>query len=221
MGLIKKLAKNTSQTSLASKMRRERSRLFWKWAETLGSPLNILDVGGTLSWWTNNAILPDTEHTITLYNLPGTPLPSELPQRFNATFGDARDLSCFEDQSFDIVFSNSVIEHVGRLQEQQRMAREILRVGKHCFIQTPNRFFPLEPHFLVPLWQFFPMGLRARILCMHSVGWVKKQNSLFDATIQVEEIRLLTEREMRTLFPDASLQREKAFGLTKSFMVYR
>ncbi len=219
MGIIRKLAVNTDSTSLASRMRQERSKLFWDWAKGFGPSVRILDVGGTVFWWKNNAEVPDFAHHITLFNLPGTPVPEELEERFDIVFGDARDLSEFEDQSFDIVFSNSVIEHVGRLQEQQKMASELRRVGKHYFIQTPNRCFPMEPHFLFPFWQFLPLRVRASVLRYFNVGWVNKQRTYFDATVRVEEIRLLTLGELQHLFPDAEVLREKVSGFTKSYML--
>lgn len=75
--------------------------------------------------------------------------------------GDATDLREYEDKSFNLVFSNSVIEHVGDFTAQRKMAKEMMRVGKHCYLQTPNRYFPLEPHFLFPCFQFLPIRLRA------------------------------------------------------------
>ena len=60
----------------------------------------------------------------------------------------------FKDKSFDAVFSNSVIEHVGTFEDQKMMANEVIRVTNFYFIQTPNLYFPIEPHFLVPFFQF-------------------------------------------------------------------
>lgn len=66
----------------------------------------------------------------------------------------------FKDQSVDIAFSNSVIEHVGNKSSQFLFASEILRVGKSHFIQTPNKFFPIEQHTFIPFFQFYPQGIQ-------------------------------------------------------------
>lgn len=74
--------------------------------------------------------------------------------------GDATDLREFGDSSFDVVFSNSVIEHLFTFENQRRMAREVQRVGKAFWVQTPNFWFPMEPHFHVPGWQWMPRDTR-------------------------------------------------------------
>ncbi|MGH7860878.1 MAG: methyltransferase domain-containing protein [Candidatus Dormibacteraceae bacterium] len=80
---------------------------------------------------------------------------------FQSVIGDARDLAQFQAQAFDVAFSNSVIEHVGGADDQRRMASEAMRVASHYFVQTPKHYFPIEPHFLVPGFQFMPSGLKA------------------------------------------------------------
>ena len=88
--------------------------------------------------------------------------------------GDARQMPMFQDNEFDMCFSNSVIEHVGSAADQMSMAREVRRVAKGYFIQTPNAYFPLEPHFLIPGWQFASVALRARLLQLRNWGWVER-----------------------------------------------
>lgn len=88
--------------------------------------------------------------------------------------GDARDLTAFGDKEFDIVFSHSVIEHVGGFEDQRRMANEIKRVGKRYFLQTQNRFFTMETHFLVPMFQFFPVWLKVLLISHFDLGWFKE-----------------------------------------------
>ena len=99
-----------------------------------------------------------------------------------------------------------MIEHVGGYTDQQRMAGEIRRVGRRYFVQTPNRYFPIEPHFLFPGFQFLPESARRRL-------W-----RLGMPRTPYEAIELLDAAELRELFPDAVILRERAAGLTKSLI---
>ena len=104
----------------------------------------ILDVGGTPANW----LLTDVRPRVTLLNMPRGQERDEAS--FTFVSGDGCQLP-FRDQSFEIVFSNSVIEHVGTPDQQRRFAHEIQRVGRRYWVQTPNRRFPVEPHLLTPL----------------------------------------------------------------------
>ena len=137
------------------------------------------------------------------------------------TVGDGRDLSRFKEKEFDIVFSNSVIEHLKTYKDQERMAKEVRRVGERYFVQTPNYYFPIEPHFLFPFFQFLLISFRVFLLSHFDLGWYKKAVSHEQAVETANEIRLLKLREFKSLFPDADIYKEKLFGLTKSFIAYK
>ena len=100
------------------------------------------------------------------------------------------------------------------------MAAEIRRVAKRYFVQTPNRYFPLEPHFLTPGFQYLPLGARAWLVSHFSLGWYPRIADRAQARREVEQIVLLSERQVRTLFPDAEIYRERLLGVTKSFVAY-
>lgn len=100
------------------------------------------------------------------------------------------------------------------------MAQEVRRVGKRYFVQTPNFFFPIEPHFLFPAFHWLPMSVRTWLVRHFDLGWYKKQADAAAARELVTSIRLLTKTELERLFPEGSIYCEKAFGLTKSFVVY-
>lgn len=214
--MLRKLANGWLPGSPAARLRQKRFALFVLLLEQLPAPVDILDIGGQENYWK----VVGTDHprirSVTLLNLHKEP--ATLP-KIRSISGDARDLSTYGDQSVDVIFSNSVIEHVGGLREQQRMAREIRRVGKRHVIQTPNRHFPLEPHFLVPFFQFFPLWLRARLHHHFTLGWWRRQPDYFEALAEVESIRLLTASELAYLFPDSTLAYETFLGLTKSLTV--
>ena len=217
--LIRRLADNSDELSVATAMRRRRFALLLSLlSDTPGDSLRLLDVGGTQEFWMMmSGGAPPRVH-ITLLNLQR---PHASQPGFDAVQGDARDLSRYADRTFDIVFSNSVIEHLGpHFEDQRRMANEIRRVGKRYFVQTPNRYFPVEPHFLLPVFQFWPRSLRVWTITHFNVGWYRRFVDEQAARREVESISLLSEKQVKQLFPDARIYREKFLGLTKSLVAY-
>jgi ubiquinone/menaquinone biosynthesis C-methylase UbiE len=115
-------------------------------------------------------------------------------RRIKAIKADGRRLP-FESQSFDWVFSNAVIEHVGGWEDQIRFANEVRRVSSRgYFVATPNKFFPMEPHTFVPFYQFLPTRIQKRIL-PYSLGYLR----------QYVRIHLLSVKQMQKLFPEARI----------------
>ncbi len=139
---------------------------------------------------------------------------------FTSVAGDARNMPTFRDKEYDVVFSNSVIEHVGGFDQQRQMAEEVKRVGKRYFLQTPNRSFPIEPHFYVPFFQLLPLRLKLFLVLHFAFRLFRKKPDKQEAMEEISSIRTLTKRELRELFPEASIYSEKFLGLTKSFVVY-
>ena len=214
--LFRKLVDNREEDSFATQMRRRRFQFFVDLLDTLPRPIAILDVGGTANFWQRMGFV-EQDARITLLNIDPTPLPST---HFRAVIGDATDMREFRDQAFDVVFSNSVIEHVGDFEQQRRMASEIQRVGRRYFLQTPNYYFPLEPHFLFPGFQWLPRDARVGLIQRFNLGWVKKIPDRTEAQHRIDTTRLLRKSELKTLFPRANWYEEKFLGLTKSFVVY-
>ena len=125
--------------------------------------------------------------------------------------------------SFDIVHSNSLIEHVNTLGKQKNIADEIIRIGKNYFVQTPNYYFPVEPHFLFIGFQWLPIKTRAFLLRNFrlTLGRRKKIKNYSKSLEVADSIRLLKKKEFRSLFPGAKIYIEKFFMLEKSFVVYQ
>jgi SAM-dependent methyltransferase len=121
----------------------------------------------------------------------------------------------FGDREFDVAFSNSVIEHVPK-ERQQAFADEIRRVSDRYFVQTPNRYFPIEPHYQLPLFQFVPRRAQLAINRRISLGWRKRGPHVGET-----EINLLSASQLRRLFPEAEIHRERILGLTKSLIAVR
>ena len=215
--LLKRLANFHDPSSLASRMRRRRFAFFEALATELPFGARILDIGGTPAFWRDIALVEKGRVRVTLLNIESY---AAVHPDVELVRGDARDMYCFRDQEFDALFSNSVIEHVGSMADQQRMASEIRRVAPRYFVQTPNRYFPLEPHFLLPLFQFYPRPLQIELVRRFSLGWMPRRPEYEDAEREVAQIRLMSGSEMLALFPSATLYREKLCGLTKSLVAY-
>lgn len=214
--LFSSIADNKNPNSLASSFRSKRLNLFRGFVDGLPKPVKILDIGGTPEFW-KSAGLNTTDVEITLLNL--VMVETNLPNVVSIT-GDATDLSTFTDKSFDIAFSNSVIEHLFSFQNQEKMASEALRVSKHHFIQTPNYWFPVEPHWVLPFFQFFPRIIKIMLTRNFNLGHLKKSASWAEAKRQVEEIQLLSKSDMKKLFPTSKIWEEKLFSFTKSFVAH-
>ncbi|MDT8069965.1 MAG: class I SAM-dependent methyltransferase [Terriglobia bacterium] len=168
----------------------------------------VLDVGGTSATWTAlGARCP----RVTLLNI----LPEQSPI-FPYVQANALNIP-FPDNSFDVVFSNSLIEHVGGWEDQQQCAREMSRVGKRLWIQTPNRRFPIEPHLLAPFIHWLPRSVQRVLIPLTPRSFFSDE---FQSVMEVwNSTILLDEGQMRELFPNRNLHRERMLGLTKSFIV--
>jgi ubiquinone/menaquinone biosynthesis C-methylase UbiE len=213
------LASSDHPDSLGSQFRKRRFAYFEHLLERNFSgnfPIRVLDIGGRSQFWVGQDLLAAKKLEITLLNLSEEPV--SVPG-ISSIVGDATDLSQFGDGSFDLVFSNSVIEHLYTWENQQKMAREAVRVGKKYFIQTPNRHFFAEPHYALPYVQYFPKSWTYFLLTKTRLSRGNKWNPA-DAQQYLDEIRLLDRREFKRLFPKAEIYDEKFLGMTKSFTAH-
>jgi hypothetical protein len=214
-----KFADNREDESAASRFRERRVRRFLQMLSSRANEVRVLDVGGTAEFWLRYRQVVPSQVKITLLNL--NPACGPDSPWIQYVIGDARHMDMFTNTEFDVCFSNSVIEHVGAREDQVRMAAEIRRVARGYFVQTPNAYFPLEPHFLVPGWQFLPISLRAHLLQRRDLGWMKRVKDPQIARRTVESIRLLTAAELQRLFPDGQIYRERVGPFTKSITAWR
>jgi hypothetical protein len=160
-----------------------------------------------------NCVDPDSVD-ITVVNLVA---PRSRHANITTIEGNACDMSMFVDAQFDVVFSNSVIEHVGDLESQRAMAREVQRVGKRYFVQTPNLYFPIEPHFMFPYFQFLPLDVRVWLLMKLPLAWSGRFSDRDDAIDVANWVSLLNRTDFAAMFPGAEIYDERVLGLTKSF----
>lgn len=213
---LRDLADARRPGSAADRFRQRRFARFRELVDALPGAVRILDVGGTTSFWERLGYAGTERIDIVLLNL----IPQDVPfSNISSTIGDAADLSAYGDDAFDVVVSNSVIEHLPTPELQARMAAEVRRVGRRVYLQTPNRFFPLEPHFLFPFFGVLPMRVRAGLLQHLDLGWHPRQPDPHKAMADVRSIRLLSRRELRRLFPGATIVDERLALMTKSFIV--
>jgi len=147
----------------------------------------LLDIGGTVGMAGEFSPIYDFFQDVTTLNLEPPPAGTG---RARFVQGDARKMP-FLDASFDWVFSNAVIEHVGDFQQQQRMAAEVRRVArKGYFIATPNKRFPIDPHTYLPFFHLLPERVR--------VGLAR---SILRKYLWQEDYWMLSARDLRRLFP--------------------
>jgi hypothetical protein len=177
----------------------------------------VLDVGGTAMNWEYLNVRPK----LVILN---TGRERRDAEGVEWVAGDGCSLP-FADGAFDIVFSNSVIEHVGSPERQARFAREVARVGRAYWVQTPNRWFPVEPHLLTPFLHWLPAGGRTWVARRWTVWQFVTRPAADRREFYIEhflnDIRLLSPAGMRRVFPGARLIRERLLGLTKSLVAVR
>src|SRR5262249_38047761 len=182
--------------------RRKRMRRFA--AELKPSPATrILDVGG----YPYDLKQYGVPAKITVLNLSQESYVDPQTSGVEFVVGAGRKMN-YADQAFDIVYSNSVIEHLSTIENQALFAREVRRVGRAVWVQTPARCFFIEPHYLTPFIHYLPVGLRRKLLRYFTVwGWITRP-SRQRVEEMIHEIRLLNHREMKQLFPDCHIARE-------------
>jgi hypothetical protein len=210
---------------MASKLRRRRlvplllmiDSIFEKHGE-----VNIVDIGGTKTYWNivPYTLLEEKNIHITLVNLPGSK-PHDDEERFSYIEADGCDLSTFEDNSFHIAHSNSVVEHVGDWSRMVRFAGEISRCAEKYFVQSPNYWFPIEPHCMTPFFHWLPKPLRVWLVLKFQLGHWKRAETMDSAVRTVERARLLDKQMFRELFKDAEIVTERFLLLPKSFVAIK
>jgi hypothetical protein len=197
--------------------RSRRMRLFEK-TFAVTPRTRILDVGGSSRIWEFAAVRP----RLTIVNLPAA---VETGRPDEDHVGGDGCLLPFRDRVFDIVFSNSVIEHVGSAANQQRFAAEIARVGQRYWVQTPNRSAPFEMHVMLPFVHLLPKRWQLAVI-QRFTPWelltkpTERQKEYFYNHV-LHELRLLDEGELRTLFPGAQIINERVLGIPKSLLAVR
>lgn len=192
---------------------------------TVRERLTILDVGGRAEYW--NMLAPHLRERVhvTLLNY-GDEL--ELFSQhvtdglcFTNISGNACNMPQFDDASFDLVHSNSVVEHVGSYANMLDFASEIRRVGNTYYVQTPNYWFPIDPHTAFPLLHWLPDPLQMFAVTRFNIG-VSKRVDYHGAAMRLDGTKMISRAFFRALFPEATHSSERlAWFFVKSLIAIR
>ncbi len=191
-------------------LRRFRAGRMKRFAERFGitGQTTVLDMGGDAFNW---MLLP-SRPKLTILNIYDQANKAEWAEY---VVGDACRTD-FPSASFDVVFSNSVIEHVGGIERQRQFAAECMRCGRSFFVQTPNKWFPLDTHTLLPLVHWLPQKIFRKLIPLSPrfVLFKPDPGDLED----FRNMRLLSKRDLEELFPEAEIVKERFCGITKSLV---
>lgn len=211
-----------------ARCRRRRGDLFKHYLRPTEND-RILDLGGEDGRYIGQ-VLPFRAN-VTIADIDAAKLRRAAAKGYRTILLDETGLVPAEDGFFDVIFCSSVIEHVtiskkkleavtssrvfkelARLR-QEAFAREIHRVGKGYFVQTPYKYFPLESHSRLPMpLVLLPRRPQIAILKFFRKFWIARTSP---------DWNLLTVKDLRQFFPEAMILRERAFGLTKSIMAVK
>lgn len=216
--------------SLSTKFRKRRDRLLRSFIETerkaVSGPFRILDLGGTADYWkrvgfdwmeANDIVVICVNHLDSEFG----EVERKASPRLTYIVGDACAMTDHADGSFDLVHSNSVVEHVGGWDRMRAFADEVRRLARSYYVQTPYFWFPIEPHFFrAPMIHWMPMSWRIKIAQRIGIGHSGRAKTLNDAMRILSSNILLDRLRFRALFSDAE-HRFEWLGLPKSMIAMR
>ena len=204
-----------SPTSVGERKRAQR----WQWIREAFPEIrsmSVIDLGGTAEAWLRAPVQPAQVHVVNL-----EPPPDETPSWIRADQADACDLPArISDGKYDLVFSNSVIEHVGGHAQRMRFADTVHKLAERHWVQTPYRYFPIEPHWLFPGFQFLPLNARGALAQRWPLAHTRAPSREV-GIIAAMEIELLSRTEMKFYFPSSALRLERMLGAVKSMIAIK
>jgi hypothetical protein len=210
--VTKRVVDAYDERSLSGRARGRRWRVFLDAFPDIAQ-MSVLDLGGDARAW---RLSPAQPAQLILLNV----FPQEVEEPWmRSIVGDACDPPPGLP-SVDLVYSNSVIEHVGGHWRRQRFAETVHRAERY-WVQTPNRYFPIEPHFMFPWIQHLPRSAQQKLVSRWPLGNYGAIKDADRALGHLLNIELLSATELGFYFPDAEIWREKLLGLPKSFVALR
>lgn len=218
MAVLKKIFDYKTEDSVVNTIRKKRFnliRIFFEEMIRQKGTIKVLDIGGDFAYW-KNVGWTDTRCQFFLLNLEQSPVPPGY-DNFHAVTGNALELP-YKYGDFDIVFSNSVIEHMGSEEGQEKFAMNVKKIASCYIIQTPSLWFPLEPHARIPFFQFIPHAIRAFLIMGFDINYFPRAKEYRKAVIVSKTTIMFTKRRFQRLFPDAKIIVETWMGLPKSYI---
>lgn len=204
-----------SPSSLGALSRRRRWQLFMQYFPD-AERMTVIDLGGRANTWIRGPVQP--KHVLVL-NLGE--FAQHTPPWITQRRADACDPpSELLGRHFDLAFSNSLIEHVGGHARRVQLAASVHRLAVRHWVQTPYRYFPVEPHWLFPGFQFLPIAARAWIAWRWRLVHTRPPNH--EAALHsVMNVELVSKTEMAAYFPEAEIVHERIGPLTKSLIAVK
>ena len=196
--------------SLGERARHHRWKMFRSHFPDIDS-MSVVDLGGTVDYWLRAPVRPRSVRVLNLEEPPAS-----IPDWITAEISDVTDPSLLSDAgAYDLVYSNSVIEHVGGHERRNAFAANVAALADRHWIQTPYRYFPVEPHWVCPGMQYLPLRMRARV----GMHWplVHTRAADMESAIAAQlSVELLDITAMRHYFPESQIVYDRLAGLVKS-----
>jgi len=205
--------------------RGQRRKLFDDFMKGVSGPVRLIDLGGTVRFWENWGLARRPQLDVTLVNNhdldknhanDAITLPNIRRLR-----ADVLTLSAADFAQYDVIFSNSLIEHLPGRQLQRQLAQAIIDSGRPYFLQTPNKRSPIDPHFprpYVPFFATYPRPLQARLLSWSALGSGSAAPSYQAALARLQNYYPMTVRDVRQCFPRARVVVERPLGVPMSII---
>lgn len=212
-------------TTMQQRFRAARFRQVQAMIEALVSQhgeIRILDAGGRAEYW--NMLAPGLAAQVHLTILNYSEELEDYSDRvaphvrYENVVGDACAMPQYADGSFHLVHSNSVIEHVGSYAKMVAFANEVRRVGKAYYVQTPNFWFPIDPHTAFPLLHWMPDPVQIAVKMAMPVG-ISPKSDFAGAVAHIDDYRMIGQGLMRLLFPDARHSAERFLLVFKKSLI--
>jgi hypothetical protein len=214
--LRERLGSARSPGSFSARARARRWQMFAEYFPDVRD-MRMLDLGGIVFTWTNAPVRP---REVVVVNLKQQESGLDW---ITTLVADACALPAeIKSQQFDLVYSNSVIEHVGGHARRDALASAIRQSAERYWVQTPYRYFPIEPHWLFPGFQFLPVATRAALTRRWKLGHRRAPRRPLDAAVaNVLDVELLSKTEMQHYFPDSQVLSETFLGFVKSLIAVK
>ena len=171
--------------------------------------MRVIDLGGTPDYWVNASVRPASVRCVNLEPRDASSDPSWIEY----AVADACEPQAGE---YDLVVSNSCIEHVGGHERRLRFSETVHAAAERHWIQTPYRYFPIEPHWVFPGFQFFPTSVQMQLSKKWPLGHIRSTTD--SAWADVSWVELLSITDMRGYFSDSAMYLERWSGAVKSIV---